>query len=34
MIKKEVALYDKYEAAVSFLSAIRVVPKKIFRLLR
>ncbi len=34
MIKKEVALYDKYEAAVSFLSAIRVIPKKIFRLLR
>ncbi|MBW2274797.1 MAG: class I SAM-dependent methyltransferase, partial [Deltaproteobacteria bacterium] len=33
-IKKEVALYDKYEAVVSFLSTIRVVPKKLFKLIR
>jgi len=34
MIKKEIVLYDKYEAVFSFLSTIRVVPKKIFQLLR
>ncbi len=33
-IKKEVLLYDKYEAVTSFLSTIRVMPKKIFKLLR
>jgi len=33
-IKREVALYDKYEAAFSFLSTIRVVPRKIFRLIQ
>ena len=33
-IKKEVMLYDKYEAVTSFLSTIRVLPKKIFKLLR
>jgi sterol 24-C-methyltransferase len=34
MIRKETVLYDKYEAVFSFLSTIRVVPKKIFQLLR
>lgn len=34
MIRKEVALYDKYQAAVSFLSTIRVMPRKIFKLLQ
>ena len=34
MIKKEVALYDKYEAAFSFLSKIRVIPRRVFQLLR
>lgn len=33
-IKKEVALYDKYEAVVSFLSTIRVLPAKLFKLIR
>jgi sterol 24-C-methyltransferase len=28
MIKKEVARYDKYEAAIRFLARIRVIPKK------
>jgi sterol 24-C-methyltransferase len=33
-IKKEVALYDKYEAIVSFLSTIRLFPQKLFKLIR
>ena len=33
MIRKEVALYDKYQAVFSFLSTIRVVPRKIFKLI-
>ncbi|MEH6550697.1 MAG: class I SAM-dependent methyltransferase [Pseudomonadales bacterium] len=33
-IKKEVALYDKYEAVSSFLAAIRVFPKRFFKLMR
>ncbi len=33
-IKKEVALYDKYEAAFAILSTIRVLPQKIFKLIR
>ncbi len=33
-IKKEVALYDKYEAITSFLSTIRVFPKRFFKLMR
>lgn len=33
-IKKEVALYDKYEAVVSFLATIRLVPQKLFKLMR
>jgi len=33
-IKKEVALYDKYEAVVSFLSTIRVIPQRLFKLIR
>ncbi|MBT4521585.1 MAG: class I SAM-dependent methyltransferase [Halieaceae bacterium] len=33
-IKKEVALYDKYETLFSFLSAIRVVPRRLFELIR
>jgi len=33
-IKKEVALYDKYEAVVSFLSTIHVFPPKVFKLIR
>jgi len=34
MIKKEVALYDKYEAVFSFLSTIRLLPRKIFLMIR
>jgi len=34
MIKREVALYDKYEAIVSFLSTIRLIPRKIFLMIR
>lgn len=33
-IKKEVSLYDKYQAMFSFLSTIRVIPKKIFLLIQ
>ena len=33
-IKKEVSLYDKYEAVVSFLSTIRVFPQRLFKLIR
>jgi sterol 24-C-methyltransferase len=33
-IKKEVALYDKYEAVTSFLAAIRVFPRRFFKLMR
>ncbi len=33
-IKKEVALYDKYEAVASFLATIHVLPRKLFKLLR
>jgi sterol 24-C-methyltransferase len=33
-IKKEVALYGKYEAVVSFLSTIRVMPQRLFKLIR
>jgi len=33
-IKKEVALYDKYEALFSFLSTIRLVPRRLFELIR
>lgn len=33
-IKKEVALYDKYEKAFAFLSKIHVIPRKIFLLIR
>ncbi len=33
-IKKEVALYDRYEELFSFLSTIRVIPRKIFLLIR
>ncbi len=28
MIKKEVARYDRYEAVLSFLAKVRVIPKK------
>jgi sterol 24-C-methyltransferase len=34
MIKKEVALYDKYEAVFSFLSTVRLLPRKIFLMIR
>ena len=34
MIRKEVALYDKYEAIFSFLSTVRLLPKKIFLMIR
>ena len=34
MIRKEVALYDKYEAIFSFLSTIRLLPRKIFMMIR
>ncbi len=34
MIKKEIVLYDKYEAVASFLATIRVFPKRFFQLLR
>ena len=34
MIKKEVSLYDKYESIVSFLSTIRLIPRKIFLMIR
>ena len=33
-IKKEVALYDKYQAIFSILSTVRVLPKKIFLLIK
>ncbi len=33
-IKKEVALYDKYEVAFAFLSTIRLLPRKIFLLIQ
>ena len=34
MIKKEVALFDKYEAAFKFLAKIRAIPKKTDALLQ
>ena len=34
MIRKEVALYDKYEAIFSFLSTVRLLPRKIFLMIR
>jgi sterol 24-C-methyltransferase len=33
-IKKEVKLYDKYEAVTTFLAAIRVFPRRFFKLMR
>jgi sterol 24-C-methyltransferase len=33
-IRKEVALYDKYEAIVSFLSTMRLFPRKMFLMIR
>jgi len=33
-IRKEVALYDKYEAIVSFLSTVRLFPQKMFMMIR
>jgi sterol 24-C-methyltransferase len=33
-IRKEVALYDKYEAIVSFLSTVRLFPPKMFMMIR
>jgi len=33
-IKKEVALYDKYEAVTSFLAKIRLLPQRFFKLMR
>jgi sterol 24-C-methyltransferase len=33
-IRKEVALYDKYEAIVSFLSTMRLFPRKMFMMIR
>lgn len=33
-IKKEVSLYSKYQAVFSFLSAIRIIPRKIFLLIQ
>ncbi len=34
MIRKEVALYDKYEAIFSFLSTMRLFPRKMFLMIR
>lgn len=34
MIRKEIALYDKYEALTSLLSTIRLIPRKFFLMIR